>query len=86
MKKSTEKMADKIFVDTNIHLAARTHLNSLLLAPNDLFISTQVLREFASVFGKLLNQNNQFDSRTVISALIALKEQFNVIYKDERIN
>ncbi len=90
-------MADKIFVDTNVlvfaenlrspfHAAAINHLTTLLLDGNDLYISSQVLREFAATLGKLLHQNNQFNSRVVAGATRSLKKQFNIIYEDENIN
>jgi predicted nucleic acid-binding protein len=88
---------DAVFVDTNVLVHAndadspfqhdaRTRLLALHAGGSDLWISRQVLREYAVVVSRKMNENGAFDAVALIQDLERLETEFRVIDEDHRVS
>ena len=88
--------AESVFVDTNIlvhandedsafHEVARQRLRDLDAAGHELWISRQVLREYAVVVSRKMNERNAFDAAALVADLDRLEAEYRVGDEDARI-
>jgi len=88
--------AEAVFVDTNIlvhandedsafHEAAQQRLRDLDAAGHELWISRQVLREYAVVVSRKMNERNAFDAVALAADLDRLEAEYRVGDEDARI-
>ncbi len=81
--------AEPVFVDTNVLVhanneeslfrqEARQRLLDLAAAGHTLWISRQVLREYAAVLSRLMNETNAFDGPAIVADLQRFEREFLV--------
>lgn len=85
----TTTVAEPVFVDTNVLVhsnnadspfqkEARQRLQDLAAAGHPMWISRQVLREYAAVISRLMNERNAFDGPAIAADLLRFEQEFLV--------
>jgi predicted nucleic acid-binding protein len=81
--------AEPVFVDTNVLVhannadspfqeEARQRLRALAAAGHPMWISRQVLREYAAVISRLMSEGNVFDGPALAADLLRFEQEFRV--------
>jgi predicted nucleic acid-binding protein len=89
--------AEPVFVDTNVlvhannadspfRLPAQARLLALAAAGQVLWISRQVLREYAAVLSRLMNSRNAFDAPAIVADLERFEREFRVADEDQAVS
>ena len=97
VKSMTITGAEPVFVDTIVLVhannadspfqeAARQHLQELAAGGHAMWISRQVLREYAAVISRLMNERNAFDGPAIVSDLLRFEQEFLVADDDAAVS